>query len=306
MPENTKSQKTQTYSRDQDVRLLEDALAAGKDVCARVSEGPYSNEWLDALAALDRIVAGSRSLEEQLQSVEAERTYFSEQTDAMFAQKVDAEAERSQLRDDFAALVEQLEATQAALAAFFAEWDGAVGTYAPTDDTLALMRAASIQPPRPRHERAGTMPEKTTTHWRYDLPDGDLEGLDLLRAIVNDRGLYEGRVVLDELIEQVEALRNVAAAASVFESTFQRSLGSASVYDIELRNEAQAKLRMALNVWDASSPAKSLCDMTHPGEPCPATGYRDEDSGVWIDKPGPHARRPSNPASEPEDDNASQ
>lgn len=68
MPENTKSQKTQTYSRDQDVRLLEDALAAGKDVCARVSEGPYSNEWLDALAALDRIVAGSRSLEEQYQA----------------------------------------------------------------------------------------------------------------------------------------------------------------------------------------------------------------------------------------------
>jgi hypothetical protein len=32
---------------------------------------------------------------------------------------------------------------RSALAAFFDEWDGNVGTYAPTDDTLALMRAAS-------------------------------------------------------------------------------------------------------------------------------------------------------------------
>lgn len=62
------------------------------------------------------------------------------------------------------------------------------------------------------------------------------------------------------LEEQLEALRNVATAASVFESSFQRSLGSASAYDIEIRNEAQAKLRMALNAWDGSNPAKERND----------------------------------------------
>jgi hypothetical protein len=94
-----------TYSRDQDVRLLEDALAAGKDVCARVSEGPYSNEWLDALAALDRIVAGSRSLEEQLQAYEDE---INERTSdqALTLRKLREEQERA------GALVEQLEAFQ--------------------------------------------------------------------------------------------------------------------------------------------------------------------------------------------------
>jgi hypothetical protein len=35
-------------------------------------------------------------------------------------------------------------------------------------------------------------------------------------------------------------------------------------------------------------------------ESSPATGYRDEDTGVWIKNPGPYARRPSNPASTPD------
>ena len=41
-----------------------------------------------------------------------------------------------------ASLEADLDAAREALRAFFAEWDGPVGTYAPTDATQALMRAA--------------------------------------------------------------------------------------------------------------------------------------------------------------------
>ena len=85
---------------------------------------------------------------------------------------------------------------------------------------------------------------------------------------------------LARIQQQFETLQRVATAASAFESSFQRSLGSASVYDIDQRNEKQAELRVALNALDASSPADE------PGLLDTAEGLAISDAADEINREG--------------------